>query len=1023
MLKARGQAEGYAKDLPVEHGWPPFLVVVDVGYCFEIYADFSLSGKNYSPYPDAQSFRISLDELKRGEARELLRRLWLDPLALDPSRRTTEVTREIADSLARLAKTLEAKGHNAQSVAEFLMRCLFTMFAEDVKLIPENSFTKVLKEYKGEAGKFHRMATALWQTMNKGGFSPTLREDVLKFNGGLFARADAIELDEDQLDLLIEAAEADWRDVEPAIFGTLLERALEPSERHKLGAHFTPRAYVERLVLPTIIEPLRDDWNSVKAAAVALTEQGDEKEALKTVKAFHDRLCEITVLDPACGTGNFLYVAMEHMKRLEGEVVDLVQELGEDQHFLGLDRHTVDPHQFLGIEINPRAAAIAELVLWIGYLQWHFRTRGQAMPSEPVLRNFKNIECRDAVLEWDKKELVRDEKGKPVTRWDGHTTKPHPVTGKPVPDEAFQIETYTYSNPRPAKWPKADFIVGNPPFVGNKRQRKALGTGYIDALRAAYRGLPGTIDFVVYWWAVAADLTARGLSRRFGLITTNSLGQTQNRGPLSEASERGVNLVMGIPDHPWVDTVDGADVRVSMTVGSIGGSVGRLLSVISEGQTTDGTAHIRFQERVGKINSNLSVGPDVTSCAKLESNKEMSFQGPILVGEGFRVSPRELSGLSLKEARLPPVVRRYIIARDVTGASEKRYVIDFFGLSDTDAAKKYPKLFQKLLDDVKPFRDTVNRKNHRDNWWIFGEARPGMRKAIQDLNRYIIVPETSTHKPFMFHDARTLPDHKLYAIASDDAYFLGILSSRCHWIWAIASGGNLGVGNDPTWTNTTCFLPFPFPDPADDQRVRIRELGEALDAHRKARQAEHPDLTITQIYNVLEELKSGEALGDKDKNIHEKGLVSVLKDIHERLDEAVFEAYGWPKDLSDEEILERLVALNHERAKEEKRGEIRWLRPEFQAPEETRAVQAEMDMGDAPKPKAGKGKVTKARWPKALPERVQAVRDVLRTADGAMTAADVAKHFKSARKDKIEEVLATLASLGQARKKGERYSA
>lgn len=222
MLKARGQAEGYARDLPVDHGWPPFLVVVDIGYCFELYADFSGTGKIYSPYPDAQSFRIPLEALKDEAIRNRLRMLWLDPLALDPSRRTADVTREIADKLARLARTLEGQGHHAQGVAEFLMRCLFTMFAEDVRLIPENSFTNVLKEYKGEAHKFHRMATALWQTMNKGGFSPTLREDVLRFNGGLFSRADAIELNEDQLELLIEAAEADWRDVEPAIFGTLL---------------------------------------------------------------------------------------------------------------------------------------------------------------------------------------------------------------------------------------------------------------------------------------------------------------------------------------------------------------------------------------------------------------------------------------------------------------------------------------------------------------------------------------------------------------------------------------------------------------------------------------------------------------------------------------------------------------------------------------------------------------------------------------------------------------------------------
>ena len=469
MVRARGQAEGYAKALPVEDGWPPFLIVVDVGHVFELYADFTRSGKAYTPFPDPRSFRITLAHLAEEAARATLRAVWLDPSSLDPTRRSAKVTREVAARLAELAKSFEGAGHAPKSVADFLMRCLFTMFAEDVGLIPAQSFTEMLKSLEGAAAKFQPMAKSLWEHMNRGGFSSELRETLWRFNGGLFESPDALSVTEDQLALLIEAAQSDWKDVEPAIFGTLLERALDPAERHKLGAHYTPRAYVERLVLPTVVEPLRRDWRNVQAAALTLTKQGKIKKAVKVLQGFHQDLCRVRVLDPACGSGNFLYVTLEHMKRLEGEVLNALAELDERQAHLEFEGHAVAPEQFFGIEINPRAAAIAEMVLWIGHLQWHFRTRTDP-PGEPILRKFKNIECRDAVLAWDREELARDEHGKPITRWDGRTTKTHPVTGKEVPDETARVEVTDYVNPRPATWPEADYVVGNPPFVGTSAQ-------------------------------------------------------------------------------------------------------------------------------------------------------------------------------------------------------------------------------------------------------------------------------------------------------------------------------------------------------------------------------------------------------------------------------------------------------------------------------------------------------------------------------------------------------------------------
>jgi hypothetical protein len=474
MQRARGQAEGYARALPAEEGRPPFLIVIDVGRVIELYADFTRSGATYTPFPDPRSHRIRLADLADEAIRIRLRTLWLDPLALDPTRVSARVTREIAGHLAKIAKTLEGVGHHPELVAGFLTRCLFSMFAEDVGLLPKQdgkgAFSALLATLQANPQQFVPLLAALWREMDSGGFSVVLRATLPRFNGKLFKQPEVIALDRDQIGLLIEAANADWTQVEPAIFGTLLERALSTSERHALGAHYTPRAYVERLVLPTVVEPLRSDWRNVQAAALLLANEGRLDAARAEVDAFHHRLCQVRVLDPACGSANFLYVTLEHLKRLEGEVLDQLHAFGRaaggSQQRLEAEGLTVDPHQFLGLELNPRAAAIAELVLWIGYLQWHFRTNGSGLPPQPILKDFRNIECRDAVLACDAVETVLDERGQPVSRWDGVTTKPHPVTGEPVPDENARLPLQRYINPRQAEWPQADFIVGNPPFIG-----------------------------------------------------------------------------------------------------------------------------------------------------------------------------------------------------------------------------------------------------------------------------------------------------------------------------------------------------------------------------------------------------------------------------------------------------------------------------------------------------------------------------------------------------------------------------
>ena len=816
MISARGQAEQYARALPATEGRPPFLVIVDIGHSIELYAEFTQTGGTYVPFPDPTTHRLRLQDLTDERHRETLRRVWTDPLALDPASRSARVTRDIAERLARLAVSLEASGHSPEVVSTFLMRCLFTMFAEDVRLLPPNSFTDLLQRMRGKPELFVRSVESLWETMRTGGASIVIAEEsVLRFNGGLFEDATVLPLTDDQLELLIEAGKADWRDVEPAIFGTLLERALDPRERRKLGAHYTPRAYVERLVIPTIVEPLREEWSAVQTAALTLARHGQEAAAIQEVEQFHKRLCAVRVLDPACGSGNFLYVTLEHLKRLEGEVLNMLDSLGERQILLDLSSVTVSPQQLLGLEVNARAANIAELVLWIGYLQWHFRTRGSVMPPEPVIGNFRNIECRDAVLEWDDTEQVLDDHGKPVTRWDGRTTKTHPVTGEDVPDETAQEPVLRYINPREFAWPKAEYIVGNPPFIGNKRMRLALGDGYVEALRDAYNEVPATSDLVMYWWNKSAQMLRQGEIRRFGFVTTNSISQTFNRRTLQThlGAKNPISLTYAIPDHPWVDSSDGADVRIAMTVAEAGARKGTLAQVVSEQATESEEIAVGLAIKEGRIHENLRIGVDVTSVVPLRANADMSLQGVIPIGEGFRLSPPELQKYGLDAKKLPEVVHPFIIGRDIVGRFKKKYIIDFFGLTEKEAAQRYPTLYQHILVRVKPQRDQNPRETRRRNWWLFGENAPKLRRAVRGLQRFISTVETSKFKPFVFLPGEVCPDHKLYVVASNDAYLLGVLSSRMHKVWALNAGGRHGVGNDPTWTNSTCFLPFPFPDP------------------------------------------------------------------------------------------------------------------------------------------------------------------------------------------------------------------
>ena len=1003
MMNARAQAENYVRLLPAAHEPPPFVMVCDVGHCIEIYANFRRDGKAYDQFPDRRSFRIYLEDLREESVRARLKAIWSDPMALDPSRHAARVTREIAERIAKVSQALEKAGHPPEDVAMFLMRVLFTMFAEDVGLLPPESFRALLKDCAEKPEIFPGMMEDLWRAMDEGGFTATIREKVKQFNGAFFKDRRALKLAREEIGELAAAAAYDWKDVEPAIFGTFLEQALDPGERRKLGAHYTPRAYVERLVVATVIDPLQADWDNALATIERQKAEGRNDAAVKTAQAFHDRLCETLVLDPACGTGNFLYVSLELMKKLEGKVLEVVADLG-GQVSLALDRHTVDPHQFLGLEINPRAAAIAELVLWIGHLQWHFKNQGVA-PTEPILKQFRNIRQMDAVLTWD---------GYPL---------PQVVDGKE-----------TYPNPRRPDWPKADYIVGNPPFVGGKDIRARMGSAYAEALWKAHAHMNESADFVMYWWDRAAEILLRPKSglKRFGLVTTNSISQVFQRRVMERhlSAKKPLSLVMAIPDHPWTRvTRDSAAVRIAMTVAEAGTRDGLLLETLSERAIDTDSPVILFEAKSGKIHSDLTVGVDVTGALKLRANEGVCSPGVKLHGSGFIVTPNEAKNLGLgTRVGLEKHIRKYRNGKDMTARARGVMVIDNYPLSQEELRARYPEVYQHVAEKVKPEREHNNMEFRRVNWHWFGATHEMYRSFSTKIPRVIVTPETAKHRVFQFLDAEILPDNKLVAIGLSDGYPLGVLSSSFHGCWALRAGGWLGVGNDPVYVKSRCFDPFPFPDASEVQKQTIGAIAEELDAHRKRVLAEHAHLTLTGLYNVLKRLKAGarpDELTDKERVTYDDGLVLILKELHERLDVAVAEAYGWPADLTEEDVLERLVALNKERAREEARGHVRWLRPDYQIPRfGTEAEKAELELDLGPVEAAAAASGPKPAFPKSDADQTLAVVWALMDADGPLSADDIAARFRKSKtlRPSIAAVLASLHRMGRVSPQDGRYA-
>ena len=831
---------------------------------------------------------IALADLTDAANRDLLRHCFTDPERLKPAKTRQLLTEEAAQRFAGMAQRLRTRGHDPEVVAHFVNRLVFCMFAEDVELLPNKMFERMIKAARPKPETFALHATTLFGAMKSGGMVGF--EKVEWFNGGLFDNDDALPLDWQDIDDLIRAATLDWADIDPSIFGTLFERGLDPDKRSQLGAHYTDRDKIMQIIGPVIVEPLLAEWAGVKAAIAAELDKAAtaespavktkaRNEALRLRIVFMEKLLAFRVLDPACGSGNFLYLALLELKNIEHRVNLEAEALGLPREF-----PRIGPEAVMGIELNPYAAELARVSVWIGEIQW-MRRNGFDAARNPILRTLDTIQNRDAVL---------------------------------APDGAR------------AEWPRADVVVGNPPFLGNKKMIAGLGEAYTTTLRKAWPEVPGGVDLVAYWFAKAWVQMQAGVLTRAGLVSTNSIRGGANREVLKPIVEGG-RIFAAWGDEEW--TVDGAAVRVSMVCfDTAKGGLVRLEGV-----------------PVVEVFSDLTGGSgvDLQSAPRLPSNAGICFQGGTKAGT-FDVSG-EIARHWLTQPLNPngdpnsDVLRPWINATDVTRRFSDKWIVDFGWAMEAHEASLFELPYQHCEKVVLPERLENRRDAYRQFWWRFAEPRPGMWRALGGMTRFLVTPMVSKHRVFVWVEKPIWPSNLVNVIARDDDTTFGILHSRFHELWALRMGTFLGVGNDPRYTPSTTFETFPFPEgltpniPAADYALDPRSVKIAAAAARLNELRENwlnPADLVKRVPEVVAGypdriLPVSEAAEKELKKRTLTNLYNVrpawLDHAHKALDEAVAEAYGWGDDwraghLTDDEILARLFRLNQDRALQQTNG-------------------------------------------------------------------------------------------------------
>ena len=871
--------------LPLES--PPLLVVSD-RLRIEVHTHFTGT--------PSERHSFALQDITRPDVQQRLRALWLDPEQYKPRKTNRDITEEAARTFAGTADRLRAAGVPPHEASHFLTQCVFCFFAEDVGLLPQRLFERLVG-VQTAPDKLRKQLTLLFQTMRDGGLFGV--DDLPWFNGGLFQTVAVPELAAQDVAVLKAASALNWSAIDATIFGTLFERGLDPAKRSQLGANFTDPATIMRLVEPVVRRPLLAEWAvqhaRIEAALAKSKKHGDKawRDAQTAFVGFLERLKAYRVLDPACGSGNFLYLALKTLKDIEHQVNLEAETLGLERQHDG-----TGPHNVLGIELNEYAAELARVTVWIGELQWRIQ-RGYGFKTHPVLEALDHIECRDAVLGADGHEAV---------------------------------------------WPRADAVVGNPPFVGDKKMRGELGDAYTEALRAAYKGrVPGGADLVCYWFERARVQLESGALLRAGLVATNSIRGGANREVLNRVCET-TRIFDAWSDEPWVN--NGAAVRVSII------AFGDAVAVASLNGIAVGSVNADLTPSGGEGESNL------TGASRLLANAKMAYQGSVKVGDF------DLEGATAREwLRLPnvhglsnaEVLRPLRNAKDLTTRMRDAWIVDFAKRLPLES-QLFEKPFEHVLLHVKPFRDINRDKSRRENWWLHGRTGDDLRAATAKLSRLIVTPRVAKYRTFIWMHSRVYVDDATALFARADDATLGMLHSRLHELWSLRMCTWMGKGNDPRYTPTTCFETFPFPTgltPADTahQRTETLPTGALIPAdltpdirpHAAAiAQAAHRLVALRDAWlnppEWTDRIPEVTPLGmttspypDRivakpgfEKELTKRTLTNLynqrpawLAQAHDNLDAAVAAAYGWADytaAMPDEEILRRLLALNGVRA-------------------------------------------------------------------------------------------------------------
>ena len=825
---------------------------------------------------------IPILELEQQGQLTRLRNCFFAPDEFRPNRSVEDVTRETAELFRDIVADMEQHIHNnvtpyssdnvapysdtgPERLARYLNRIVFCLYAEDAGLLPDNILADILNANRRRPDLSNRAIANLFEQMAGGGlFGP---HEIAHFNGDLFKDDpfrpdDPVELSPNAMQRLGEAVSRNWRNIEPSIFGTLFERALDASQRARLGAHYTGADDIMLVINPVVMDPLEREWEAARREIEELSEAGfsgfeglsglesyhagvpsnpvhpfnpanpasDDSPARQRLEAFRERLASVTVLDPACGSGNFLYLALRSLLDLEKRVIDYAAMQG----WHGLTP-TVKPNQMRGLEINPYAAELARTALWIGYIQWH-QANGFPYTQNPILTPLDTIRQTDAILDLTDPE---------------HPAEP--------------------------EWPAAEFIIGNPPFLGHIPFRESLGDDYVGAVYGLYGGrIPNSSDLCCYWLEKARGQIAAGITKRAGLLATQAIRFQSNRPVLTRIKETG-DIFAAYGDLEWKpEEPDSAAVHVSIICFDDGRESERVL----DGQP------------IATINVDLSSGADLTLAQRLVANRNLAFQGIGKVGD-FDI-PETLADEMIAQPNPhgrsnSEVIKRWVNGADITQRSRNMWVIDFgVDMSMADAAL-YEAPFEYVKEKVMPTRVKNKMKWRAENWWLHGYPATTMRRTLEHLDRYIATPKVAKHRFFVWLKRDMLPSNLVIAIASDYDYTFGVLSSSMHELWARQVGSQLRESDSGgTYTPTTCFEMFPFPEPTGEQREAI-----ALAAAELNRRRENDTRTLTNLYNARP---------------------TWLYNAHRALDAAVADAYGWPADLADAEILERLLALNLERA-------------------------------------------------------------------------------------------------------------